>query len=34
MVEDFEIPAPYVSSLSLRIVETGIETQDPLVLSG
>ena len=33
MVEDFEIPAPFVSSHSLRTVEAGIETQDHLVVS-
>ena len=33
VVEDFEILAPYVSNRSLRIVETGIGTKDPLVLS-
>ena len=33
MVEDFEVPAPFISNRSLRMMETDAETKDPLVLS-
>ena len=32
VVDDFNVPEPFISNRSLRTVESGVETQDPLVV--